>query len=394
MNIQIFIKDILLYYDTPQLFVARDAIGTNYLCMLVEQNEEFDNFACLQMSEQKFNHFSTGHIDLRDVFLSPEIQAFYQVKINDYGLNYYEIETLECEKFPDNWLPDEGVFININQSQQEQSEITVESKEKAKTIVHLNLNPPESSNESRINTLDLSEALICFQTMLKYAYKKSISSLPHTQRKKKNVPENYLLDVFAFAHGSFKVKMQSQSYPNLFGETEVVKALYIVDKLVDNINDVEESIRILSMYKGHFANTYINFLKYIASCKSKLSYSWAFSAIKHPIIKQITSEQAQHLYEIFNQQDELKEETVELIGVFNKIDEKLGKWRLVDQENNVHNGEIGEVDGITLKGIIIGTIPYKLVCIEKIIEVLGTSEEKKSIQMIELSQLKPENKTE
>ena len=44
MNIKIILKDILLYYDTPQLFIARDNVGTNYLCMLVEQNQEFDIF--------------------------------------------------------------------------------------------------------------------------------------------------------------------------------------------------------------------------------------------------------------------------------------------------------------------------------------------------------------
>lgn len=391
MDTKIFLRDILLYYDTPQLFVARDAIGTNYLCMIVDQNANYDNFACVQISEQKLNYFSTGHIDLRDVFLSPEIKAYYQVHIHDYQSDSYEIVPLENKDLPAQWLPDEGVFINLDQLQ---SEIINESKEKAKTIVHLSLNPPESANEPRINALSLSDALLRFQTMLKYAYKKSISRFPYAQRKQMSVQENYQLDVFAFAPGSFKVKMQSQSFPNLFGETEIVRALHLVDQHVDNINNVESSLKLLSENKGHFANTYINFLKYIADSKCNLSYSWAFSTIKAPVTKQITSDQAQYLYEIFNQQDELEEEIIELIGYFDKVDEKYGKWRLVDQENNAHSGELGEVEGITLKGIIIGTRLYKLVCIEKIIEVVGTSEEKKSIQLIELTQLGPEDGTE
>lgn len=391
MNTQIFLKDILLYYDIPQLFVARDAVGTNYLCMIVEQNKEFDNFACIQISEQKLDYFSNGHIDLRDVFASPEIKKYYQAKIHDYQLNVYEIIPLENEELPVQWLPDEGIFIKLDQSQ---SEIVAESKDKAKTIVYLSLNPPESANEPRINTLSLSEVLLRFQTMLKYAYKRSISRYPYAQRKQMNVKENYQLDVFAFAPGSFKVKMQSQSYPNLFGETEITRALVLIDQHVDTINNVESSLKLLSENKGHFANTYINFLKYIADSKSKLSYSWAFSGIKIPVTKQITSDQAQYLYEIFNQQDELKEETIELIGYFDKVDEKYGKWRLVDQENNAHNGELGNVEGITLKGVIISTRLYKLVCVEKIIEVVGTSEEKKSTQLIKLIPLKLEHGTE
>lgn len=391
MSIKVFLKDILLFYDTPQLFVARDGVDTNYLCMLVEQNSTFDNFACVQISEKKLIHFSTGNIDLRDIFIEPEIKAFYQVNIQDYQSNFFEIKILESEIFPSQWLPEEGVFINIEQAQ---SEIIEESHEKAKTIVHLSLDPPESTNEPKINALTLSEALLRFQTMLKYAYKRSIATLPYVQRKHLNIPENYQLDVFAFARGSFKVKMQSQSYPNLFGETEILKALHLVDQLVDNIDNVESSLQLLAENKGHFANAYINFLKYVADGKNRLSYSWAFSSLKDPITKQISSAQAQQLYEIFNQHEELKEDTIQLIGYFDKVDEKYGKWRLVDQENNEHNGELAEDESLTLKGVIIGTKLYKLVCIEKIIEVVGTSEEKKTLQLIELTQLNPVDSTE
>jgi len=391
MNTKVFLKDILLYYDTPQLFVSRDAVGTNYICMLIEQNTDFDKFACISVSEQKLTQFTNGHIDLRDVFLTPEINQFYYTHVQNYQSNYFEIIPIEIEQLPPEWLPDEGVFINLDQVQ---SEVLIESKEKAKTIIHLNLNPPESINEPRIKALTLTEALLRFQTMLKYAYKKSIVSFPYAQRKQLNVPENYQLDVFAFAQGSFKIKMQSQCYPNLFGETEILRALELVDQLVDNIDDIGGSLKLLSQNKGHFANTYINFIKYIAESKSKLTYAWAYSGIKSPVMKQISSDQAQHLYEIFNQQDELKEETIELIGYFDKVDEKYGKWRLVDKENNTYNGELGEVEGITLKGVIIRTMLYRLVCIEKIIEIVGTSEEKKSIQLVELSQIEADNGTE
>ena len=391
MSIKVFLKDILLFYDTPQLFVACDEIGTNYICMLVEQNSTSDKFACIQISEQKLIHFCTGNIDLRDIFINPEMMSFYQINIKDYNSNFFETEILETEIFPSRWLPEEGVFINIEQAQ---SEIIAESQARAKTIVHLSLNPPESTSEPKINTLTLSEALLRFQTMLKYAYKRSIATLPYAQRKHLNTPENYQLDVFAFARGSFKVKMQSQSFPNLFGETEISRALHLVDQLVDNINNVELSLQLLAENKGHFANTYINFLKYVAESQHRLSYSWAFSSLKAPITKQISSAQAQYLYEIFNQQEELKEETIQLIGYFDKVDEKYGKWRLVDQENNTHNGELAEDESLTLKGVIIGTKLYKLVCIEKIIEIVGTSEEKKALQLIELTELNSEKNTE
>ena len=384
MSIQIFIKDILLFYDTPQLFVACDGVGTNYLCMLVEQNTTFDKFICVQISEQKLTRFCAGEIDLRDLYIEPEIKLFFHTNIHDYQSEFFEIQTFEIETFPPEWLPEEGVFINIEKAQ---SEIIAEAQEKVKTIVHLSLNPPESSHQTRINTITLSEALLRFQTMLKYAYKRSISTFAYTQRKHLNIPENYQLDVFAFAPGSFKVKMQSQSYPNLFGETEILRALQLVDQLVDQIDNIESSLQILSENKGHFANTYINFLKYIADGKSRLSYSWASSILKDSVTKHIYSEQAQQLCEIFNQQEELKREKIELVGFFDKVDETYGKWRLVDQENNSYNGELSDDENLTLKGVIISTKLYKLVCLEKIIEVVGTSEEKKTLQLVNITEM-------
>ncbi|PHS18440.1 MAG: hypothetical protein COA78_02110 [Blastopirellula sp.] len=391
MGTPIFLKDILLYYDTPQLFAACDLVGTNYLCMLVEQSSDIDKFACVSLSEQKLIHFTTGKVDLREIFLYPEIKQFFQLDVLDYQSNDFEIESLSAPEFPLHWLPEEGVLINNIQSQ---SEIIVESKQKARTIVHLSLNPPESINEPRINALTLSDALLCFQTMLKYAYKRSIAVLPSDKRKQLNVNENYQLDVFGFAHGSFRVKMQSQAYQNLLGETEIIKALELVDKLVENIDNPEESLQLLLENKGHFASSYIRFLKHIADGKSKISYSWAYSALEEPLTKQITSDQAQRLFELFNHQDELKEEEIELIGFFDKIDIKLGKWRLVDQGREIHNGELGEVEGLTLQGVVIGTELYKLKCVEKIFEIHGTSEEKKSLQIIDLIPLSPQEDTD
>lgn len=391
MRTTIYLKEILLYYDTPQLFVASDRVGTNYLCMLVEQNKEFDSFVCVQVSNQKLDNFCNGYIDLKSIFVAPEISRFYIATVSDYQSNNYDISACDFEVLPEEWLPDDGLYINLEKAK---SEILIESKEKAKTIVHLNLNPPESANESRINALGLSEALLRFQTMVKYAYKKAIQKYPYAQRKQMNIQENYMMDVFALSPGSFKVKMQSQSFPNLFGETEVLQAFQLIDQLVDNIDNLDFSLKLFSENRGHFVNTYINFLKYIADSKNKLTYSWAFSSIRTPVTKQITSDQAQRLYDLFHQQEDLKEENIELIGYFDKVDEKYGKWRIVDREKNTYFGELGETEDLTLKGIVIGTRLYRLVCIEKIIEVVGTTEEKKSIQLVELSEFDPQQDTE
>lgn len=382
MSIKVFFKETLLYFDTPQLFVACDAVGTNYLCMLVEQNEAFDNFICIQISERKLTRFCSGNVDLRDLFIEPEIKLFYNAKIYNYESYDFEVQLFDVLELPSEWLPEAGFFV-----EKAQSEIITESREKAKTIVHLSLNSPELLYELKINALTLSEALLRFQTMLKYAYKRSISGLSYVRRKDLSNSENYQLDVFAFAHGSFKVKMQSQACSNLYGETEIIKALHFVDELVDQIDHLETSQQILARNKGHFASSYISFIKFIADAKKSISYSWATSNLEKPITKQIFSKQAQKLYDFLNQQEKLKEDRIELVGFFDKVDETNGKWRLVDKAQKAYSGEILEDKNLTLKGVIIGTQLYKLVCLEKIMEIAGVSDEKKTLQLIDLTEI-------
>ena len=64
----------LEYYDVPQILVAADATGTNYLCTLY-QNDAERGFLYLgvQISEPRLMAFVGGQLDIRDVYVHPEV---------------------------------------------------------------------------------------------------------------------------------------------------------------------------------------------------------------------------------------------------------------------------------------------------------------------------------
>lgn len=71
---------VLLDYDYPQVFVARDAIGVRYVCMVAEEVEHGPVFLCVPVSDYRCRELLTGKIDLRHVYENPELPEFYKLR--------------------------------------------------------------------------------------------------------------------------------------------------------------------------------------------------------------------------------------------------------------------------------------------------------------------------
>lgn len=65
----------LVYYDVPQIFVAVDATGTNYLCTLYLSGAKSDYlYLGVQISQPRLMAFIGGQLDLRDAYVHPEVE--------------------------------------------------------------------------------------------------------------------------------------------------------------------------------------------------------------------------------------------------------------------------------------------------------------------------------
>ena len=103
----------LEYYDVPQILVAADATGTNYLCTLYKNDVE-DGYLYLgvQISEPRLAAFIDGRLDLRDAYTHPESdKGLYLVAATNGVLNI--VKPLQLQDITEEMLPEAGYTHNI-----------------------------------------------------------------------------------------------------------------------------------------------------------------------------------------------------------------------------------------------------------------------------------------
>ena len=85
------IDQILDYCDVPQLFTARDAFDTLYLCLLYEDTP-ICRYTSIRTSSKRLSEFLNGKYDLRFLFVHPEqCGEYFDIFLQD---NEYHKEVL------------------------------------------------------------------------------------------------------------------------------------------------------------------------------------------------------------------------------------------------------------------------------------------------------------
>lgn len=87
MNNKLTIDRILDFCDVPQLFVARDAFDTIFLCLLYD-DEPSCQYTAIRISSNRLQLFLSGEEDLRNLYDNPETPfEYFDVEYRDD--NYY-----------------------------------------------------------------------------------------------------------------------------------------------------------------------------------------------------------------------------------------------------------------------------------------------------------------
>jgi len=119
-DISIRIDRVLDFYDVPQLFTARDAFDTLYLCLLYEDSPEC-RYTAIRISGRKLDCFLTGKTDLRELFLHPETpDEYFEVSVHD---KLFKISGKVNAPIPEARLPQEGY--------------TAYAEEKESVVIHI-----------------------------------------------------------------------------------------------------------------------------------------------------------------------------------------------------------------------------------------------------------------
>lgn len=382
------LKNVLDYYDGPILITVTDSVDTVYICQLIERTSNIDKFICVPISQSRLELFYSGQIDLRDIFLHPEISFFSIVSVVSYD-EPMNLEIIPEDKIPSEWYPDVGIKLAAYPTELDAA-IIKDSLLKKVGIIEAKLNPPEArGTEKKISAMHLMQFLHVFQAAVRHAYKSSLKKFDKTTRKILDKPENYNLDVVGTAAGSFKIQFQTTQI-NLFGNAPLELALDIVDSLTLKTDDIENNLNIIKENRGHFVSSYTNLLKFIVEADIPVSYSWTVPGKKTVNHRWITTSQAIPMYNELVKSEELSRTVVEIIGRVFHANDKNNTWGIETKEDDKTislKGGLSEKSVCTVSGITIGKT-YKFTLEERLEMDISTGREKTLLFLINYEEIK------
>ena len=361
------IDRILVFHDFPELFLAQDKSGLDYLCLLTGLNAEKYQYHCVSISKKRLYQYLNGKVDLREIFTNPELPEWWLT--TDTSQEEFEIAIYSNEVISEDLLPDSDCYFS---EELQDDLIRYEVVEHNNVIVHLSLS--DQNNNQSIPIDDLGDFSKIYQALVENAYKKSILNSNIKEKKSFIIPANYKLEAFAASPGSFNLHLVSRSNKDLFGSSLIEEGLRRIDDIISYTENEEELIETLRQIKGHAISNYRKLLEKIINRNITFKYKW--HSPSSPVIhtRTINQQYATRVKEILDLKDELVEEIKELIGLVKQADVERGSWRITNEEDG--KDYTGDSEGHLLDGITLETVRYKFVC-EEISEALKVTEKEK-----------------
>ena len=374
-------ESTLFYYDGPQVFEARDAIGGHYVAVMVDSRPHSstaassdgagDRYLVAGTAPERLRQFRTGAIDLRSLLIGSDQEERYVATARNGVEDVLALQRLTTPLIESGYLPDEGFLLHDHAS----DGVLREARERNNLVVEIIAEPPEAATEHRIHASTLAGMLHHVQAMVRHAYRKA--RLDHGARGPR--PTDALLDVVVpAAPGSFRVVLEAAAMPDLFGDSEIEVAFPKVDALFEPAANPQETLAFVKDNRGHLAGSYLKFLRFLAENRTGLRYSWAAPNSATPTTRAVLEREARPLIEALSSVEKLAREAIVLEGRFDKFNRSTGLWGLLT-EDGPYSGKLGE-EGPSLDGLEVGS-SYRFFCDEEIEEVLLTGREKRTLHL-------------
>ena len=368
----------LFYYDGPQVFEARDAIGGHYVAVMVEPEGGSDRYLVAGVEPERLRQFRSGTLDLRSLLAEAGEEEWFLITTAT-GLD--QPLALVPQRTPlraSGLLPDEGFVLHDRPA----VELALkEARERNNLVLEIAADPPEAAEEHRIRVGTLVGLLSHVQTMVKHAYGAALRELSPDSRRAIDKLDAHLMDVvIPAAAGSFRVVLEAAKTPDMLGQSELARALQRVDVLFENAANPFDALATVKAHRGHLAGAYLRLLRFLVQHKTGLRYSWAEPGFAKSNQRAVTEAEAGPLVDVLSGVSNLGGESVTLVGAFEKANRGAGAWGLLTADG-LYSGKVKE-GGPSLDGLKIGG-SYKFSCIEEIEEVEGTGREQRTFYLIE-----------
>lgn len=339
------LTEILDYYDVPQLFVALDAVGTQYLCLAYDEDEAGRlKYIAANISRERLNDLMTGHIELRQIYQEPELALFDVLQDDGHITAKFRKETPA-----EYMLPDEGCYLNF--SKRESRDMLSTAQERKRTVIRLAFNYDTNNHIIPIGVMN--EVGHCFQAMLSNGYRKLVST--------RNA-ECAELGVSALVAASFDLELIANEPTDLFGGSKVADTLDMLSPLFGGEDEAVASC--LTNFKNTQAS-YKNLLKTLSDRNISFKCKWVHEAVSGEVRElHVPKERVQTLYTLASSLMALEEKQVTFEGIFTMANLRSGRWGM----EPVGGGKVryGWCRGEEmLRGVVLHDIVYKVTCAEK-----------------------------
>jgi len=372
---------MLFYYDEPQVFEARDAIGGHYVAVAISPEPRFGmagphdesarRFLVAGVAPELLRQFRAGAIDLRSLLIGSDENERYVSTTENSIEDALALERLTTPLDESGHLPDEGFLLHDDASEG----VLREARERNNLIMEIIAEPPEAAVQHRIRAATLAGLLHHVQAMTRNAFHKARRD--HGGRN--HAPTTALLDVVVpAAPGSFRMMLEAAEIPDLFGKSSLEIALPQVDALFEVSGNPNETLALVRDNRGHFAGSYLHLLRFLADHRTGLRYSWAAPHSETPTKRVILERETRPLIEALTSVEMLATEEISLEGEFEKFNRSTGLWGLMTQDGPF-SGKISD-EGPSLDGLEVGG-SYKFYCDEEIEESLLTGREKRTLYL-------------
>ena len=369
------------YYDGPQVFEARDAIGGHYVAVNVDSDlaptlektlgGASGYYLVVGVAPEQLRQFRAGAIDLRSLLLGSQEDERYTATAENVVEDALELGRLTTPLLESGFLPDEGFLLH----DQAADTVLREARERNNFVLEIVAEPPEAATQHRIHAETLAGVLHHAQTMIRHAYRKA--RMDYGMRRQQ--PTDALLDVVVpAASSSFRVVLEAADMPDLFGGSELELVFPQVDALFQSAASPQETVVWIKKNRGHLAGAYLKLLRFLARNRMGLRYSWAVPSSETPTTRTVLEGQTRPLIEALSSVEKLASEEVILEGKFEKFNRNTGAWGLLTEDGR-RSGCIGE-GGPSLDGLQVGDW-YRFYCDEEIEETFATGKENHTLYL-------------
>lgn len=337
---------MLVFYDIPQLFIARDVVGTHYICVNIESSSNADMYVGIQISQNRLYSLFAQKIDLRQVFIEPEIQEYYAIICEE---NQYEVIDRR-EYIEEKDLPSNGFFVHVDMDDAIEQEVI----KLHKPVFYLGLEDEHSS--PCVNVKAVSQILSSFDGL----YSNLCSKL-------KMDKDSRSLKLYAEKAASYNMHFYADTTQDLFGNSLVEDVFGYINKLFQYTTEAE-LVLALNNVRGYSLSHYKGLISALRTNKLSLKYKYLTPSVNsHVVSYYVDAHQLGVIDEILRRNDLDNIESVEFVGVFSMADatkEGSGKWTFdyEDQDGNLQKVTGDVIDVRLLTGVNIKTKEYKILC--------------------------------